>query len=194
MNIKKLDKSRYFYILILIITAIAAIWLSLVVNWGTEENYNIVALWAAVLLTLACLTVDFLFFYHIGGWKKVLFTLISVIFILLGTEYLLSSFIHLFPRLYQPSASLIWENSPNLNAFEDEKHGFSVSTDSNGFRNREISKNKEDAQIRIMVLGDSTAFGWPHSDHKNFPWFLEKELRLIINKKDIRVINTAVSG
>lgn len=187
-------KSRSFYLIIIIVFAIISIWLSIVVSWGSEEDYYQVSFWAAVLLSLFYLLADFLFLSGLKGWKKTLAVLLSVFLILAGSEYLTRSFMNLYPRLYSPSPALIWENTPNLNAMNDENRDFTVTTDSNGFRNNEISQKKKKGQFRIMVTGDSAAFGWPLRDRENFSWYLQEELRRTLPDRDFTVINAAVSG
>ena len=192
-NLKQ-GKSRIPYLAIIIITAIITIYLSLIVSWKTEEDYYTVVFWGLSSLSLLYLVIDFLFLDKLRGWKKILFVACSVILILTGTEYFTRTFMKLFPRMYKPSPSLIWKNTPNLNAIEDQQQDFTVSTDHNGFRNYPASLKKPKDQFRIMVVGDSTAFGWPLGDRENFSWYLEKNLRTNFPGKDFRVINAAVCG
>lgn len=187
-------KLRRIYLVFIIVVAIISIWLSIVVSWGAEEDYYQVSFWAIVLLSLFYLLADFLFFSGLKGWKKALTVILSIVLILAGSEYFTRTFMNLYPRLYTPSPALIWENTPNLNAVKDENRGFTVTTDSHGFRNDEISQDKKPGQFRIMVLGDSTAFGWPLDDRENFSYQLEKDLKRTLPGKDFRVINAAVSG
>ncbi len=191
---KKPNKSRQIYLIIIIIFAVISIWLSIVVSWGAGEDYYQVSFWAVALLSLFYLMTDFLFLYNLKGWKKNLTVILSIILILAGSEYFTRSFMNLYPRLYTQSPALIWENTHNLNALKDENRGFTVTTDSHGFRNDETPINKKTGQFRIMVIGDSTAFGWPLDDRENFSYQLEKNLKRTLPGKDLRVINAAVSG
>lgn len=188
------DKSRRIYLAVIILFALISIWLSVTVSWGAEEDYYQVSFWAVVLLSLCYLIIDFLFLYAIKGWKKAAAVIFSVIIILAGSEYFTRTFMNLYPRLYTPSPSLVWENTPNLNAKKDENRNFTVTTDSHGFRNNEISPEKKTGQFRIMLIGDSAAFGWPLNDRQNFSWFLQKNLRRTLPGKDFTVINAAVCG
>ncbi|MEW6235296.1 MAG: GDSL-type esterase/lipase family protein [Candidatus Omnitrophota bacterium] len=53
---------------------------------------------------------------------------------------------------------------------------FTVSTNSYGMRNPEISSHKKPGTIRAAIIGDSIAFGWGIREEKAFPRLLEQGL------------------
>jgi lysophospholipase L1-like esterase len=68
-----------------------------------------------------------------------------------------------------------------------------VTINSDGFRGKDYSLEKPNNTIRILVLGDSVAFGWGVNDNETFPVFLEKMLNKDSQKK-YEVLNLAVPG
>lgn len=82
-----------------------------------------------------------------------------------------------------------WRNIPNWRA---STRGFSLSINSKGLRDREYTYEKPEAVKRILVLGDSFAWGYGVSDHEIFTEVLET--RLEQNPTAWEVINTGVSG
>jgi lysophospholipase L1-like esterase len=74
--------------------------------------------------------------------------------------------------------------------------GHDVVVGSHGMRNRETPLAKPAGVFRILVLGDSVAFGWGVAEKESFPRVLEERLaRLGLPPgKQVEVINSAVPG
>lgn len=69
-----------------------------------------------------------------------------------------------------------------------------TQTNSQGFRDREITTKKPDT-VRIVVVGDSFVFGHGISENEyTYPNQLEIVLKKKFPKKDIEVLNTGVKG
>lgn len=68
-----------------------------------------------------------------------------------------------------------------------------VTINSNGFRGKEYSIEKPNNTIRVLVLGDSVAFGWGVNENETFSVVLEKMLNSDAQKK-YEVLNLAVPG
>lgn len=73
--------------------------------------------------------------------------------------------------------------------------GVPFTTNSFGYRNREISVAKPENTKRILVLGDSISFGHGVHDEETFSYLLEKSLNQHFSREEkksaIEVINTA---
>ncbi len=63
------------------------------------------------------------------------------------------------------------QHRPNSHAF---LLGAEVQINSLGLRNHEIYMNKPPGTYRVVVLGDSTTFGWGVHTEKLYPYLLEK--------------------
>ncbi|MCD4785855.1 MAG: hypothetical protein K8T10_18715 [Candidatus Eremiobacteraeota bacterium] len=151
---------------------------------------------AGIAMLLACITfylcLDFLFFYRLKGWKKALSIVLSLVFIFTCTECAMSHYLKVEELMHRPHPTLFWELSPgllNMNLLQDK-----VFTNSHGFRSPEISMKKPPGQYRVMVLGDSSAFGFGVADDETFGAILSRDLRKKYPQKDVRFINGAVSG
>lgn len=80
---------------------------------------------------------------------------------------------------------------PNQKGWIDD--GF-VTTNSRGFRGREVDAPKPPGRIRMVALGDSVTFGWGVNDADTFCSQLEHELRSQHPGVDLEVVNLAVPG
>jgi hypothetical protein len=89
--------------------------------------------------------------------------------------------------LYDPT--LGWRNVPNWTA---TTHGYRLSINSRGLRDREHSYKKPPGVRRVLVLGDSFAWGYGVGDRNIFPEVLER--RFESSGRNWQVINTGVSG
>jgi len=95
---------------------------------------------------------------------------------------------------YRPDPDLNWFNRPLLRDHVDETDRMPKSTNSLGFRGApEVPAEKQDDEIRIMVVGDSTAFGYGVPDQNTFSQVIEKTLRDKTGK-NVTVVNTASPG
>ncbi|MEC8192267.1 MAG: SGNH/GDSL hydrolase family protein [Myxococcota bacterium] len=70
---------------------------------------------------------------------------------------------------YKPNAMGQWRMTPNLQSHRmtgmREPHNFRISTNADGFRTAEAAA-PSDARTRVVVMGDSTVFGWGVEDHE----------------------------
>lgn len=69
-----------------------------------------------------------------------------------------------------------------------------VASNSDGFRDREFSKEKPPGVKRICVVGDSVTFGWLQKPEDIFPVHLEGLLNAMPNASRFEVYNMAVGG
>ena len=78
--------------------------------------------------------------------------------------------------------------------------GKTVTINSEGLRNPEVSRQKAESGYRILVLGDSVAFGWGVDEQEAFPRCIEKKLNDAPQRPGqearthYEVINAAVPG
>jgi lysophospholipase L1-like esterase len=70
--------------------------------------------------------------------------------------------------------------------------GVPVRVNRFGLRGAEIAREPEDDARRILVLGDSAAYGWGLAEVDTFPFLLGEELRRL--GLDVEVLNAAVPG
>ena len=144
-----------------------------------------------VLVTIY-LCLDLILFEKLKGWKKALSVILSLLVIFGTTEYVMGYFARIKPVMNRPHPTLFWETSPNL--LDVNMGPAKVMTNSHGFRSPEISRKKPQGQYRVMVLGDSSAFGHFVKNDETFGAVLAKKLRKKNKGKDIRLINAAVLG
>ncbi len=79
--------------------------------------------------------------------------------------------------------------------FSGISHGnHHVRINSLGFRGREYPEQKGETTRRILILGDSVAFGLYRKEEHIFPSMLEKYLNRIDDPWNYEVLNSAVSG
>jgi len=90
---------------------------------------------------------------------------------------------------FQYDSQLGWVNVPG---FRGQTYGKRLTINSTGLRNREVAFEKPAGVGRILVLGDSFAWGQGVADEDTFATILEKSLADSGRKWE--VINTAVSG
>ncbi len=85
-----------------------------------------------------------------------------------------------------------WQNPPNST---QECFGSEVRVDSHGFRGPEISTHKPRHTFRVLVLGDSFAWGWGVAENETVPHFLEDRIRGALGSEPrVEVANAGVSG
>ncbi len=86
------------------------------------------------------------------------------------------------------------QHRPNSHAF---LLGAEVQINSLGLRNHEIYMNKPPGTYRVVVLGDSTTFGWGVHTEKLYPYLLEKSFNANPPSqqwKNYEVINTGIGN
>ena len=67
-----------------------------------------------------------------------------------------------------------------------------VSINRDGLRDREHAKEKAAGSVRILMLGDSTLFGWGVKQDETIPALLEQDLNKEAPDPFVEVINTGV--
>ena len=80
----------------------------------------------------------------------------------------------------------LYRHKPN---FDLDLGSFRLVTNSLGFRGPEVSVDKPPGTVRILVLGDSVAFGWGVDDEATFLRRFEQQLATQLGKP-VEVINT----
>jgi hypothetical protein len=98
-------------------------------------------------------------------------------------------------QLKQPVANpeLSFVHAPNRSAF---LMGAPVSINSHGLRDREYSEEKPPNVYRVMMLGDSTTFGWGVLEEDTAAKFLERKLNAHLppGYDKVEVINAGVGN
>src|ERR1700733_9025572 len=98
-------------------------------------------------------------------------------------------------KLKAPVANpgLSFAHAPNRSAF---LMGVPVSINSDGLRDREFSLEKPSGVYRVMMLGDSTTFGWGVKPEDTAAKFLERKLNadLPAGYNRVEVMNTGVGN
>lgn len=152
-----------------------------------------------IIAFLAMLSIYFLADCFLGfrlkGIKKALFVLVSVFLVFVAVEVSMNTYIRKHPPLHRPHPSSLWEVYPHHND-RINIGGIigTLKTDSHGFRGEEVSLKKPPGTFRIMILGDSSAFGYGVNQDEVFAEVLKKMLREKYPDKKIEVINGAVMG
>jgi lysophospholipase L1-like esterase len=93
--------------------------------------------------------------------------------------------------VYRADRQVRYVLSPNQKGWVDD--GF-VTTNSRGFRGREVDIPKPSGRLRIVALGDSVTFGWGVNDADTFCSQLEHDLRTQHPGVDLEVVNLGVPG
>ena len=151
-----------------------------------------VGIGAFLFLITLYLCFDFILFEKLKGWKKALSVILSVLLIIAGTEFVMDFYANNDPVMNRPHPTLFWEVSPNIMTVRMGPG--KVLSNSHGFRSPEITIKKPEGQYRVMILGDSSAFGHFVNNDQTFGAVLVKMLRQKYPGKDIRLINAAVLG
>lgn len=135
--------------------------------------------------------------------KKLLFSIITLFISVCILELSVRVLIHTKSILMEPDkhSSIIEEDGyvrlkPRF-IHIDEVSGNTFSTNSLGFRGREIGERKPDKTVRIIALGGSTTFGIGSSDNSHtYPSLLETKLNRSQEVPNINfeVINAGIPG
>jgi hypothetical protein len=96
-------------------------------------------------------------------------------------------------ELKRPVANpnLSFAHAPNRSAF---LMGVPVSINSHGLRDREYSEAKPPGVTRILMLGDSTTFGWGVREEDTVAKILERELNKLDSSHPFEVLNSGVGN
>lgn len=158
---------------------------------GTEK-VGLIILLASVFFYLLT---DSLFAFGWRGWKKAVYVVIWIILIVGSMEYAMSAYIRRHPPLHRPHPVYLWELFPDHEGTTDVG-GFlcKLKVNCHGFRGNEVSKKKPADTFRIMILGDSSAFGYGVNQKEVFASVLEDKLSRKYRDRKIEVINAAVPG
>lgn len=101
-------------------------------------------------------------------------------------------FIDTPPGLFRPSPTRAFEHRPNFRG--KDIRGNPIQINSRGFRDREHLVPKPTAAYRILVLGDSVAFGDGLRAEETFVKRLEQGLNPNPSGKTVEVLNAGVRG
>jgi hypothetical protein len=94
-------------------------------------------------------------------------------------------------QVHESDRHLFWKNRADVDVVW---RGARVRTNSLGLRDDEVPPVKGDDEYRILVLGESTAFGDEIEKDESFPEVLEEDLDRRSPHCRISVINAAVTG
>ena len=95
------------------------------------------------------------------------------------------------PRLYAPNPITVYATRP---AFQGDFAGAWVSINSEGLRGGEVPAQKQPQELRVLILGDSVAFGQGVPQDEVFAARLEALLETDGTRRTYRVINAGVPG
>ncbi len=128
-------------------------------------------------------------------WKKIIFTLIVVLFAF-GVPELVLRAMGLPEELYK--RGIFWGIEPNLvnEPFLHKERGtyFKVSTNSRSLRYKEVPVGRQPRTVRLLALGDSTTFGWGVEQDETYPANLERILQEKHPEVVVQVLNGGVPG
>ncbi|MCD4785709.1 MAG: hypothetical protein K8T10_17950 [Candidatus Eremiobacteraeota bacterium] len=158
---------------------------------GTEKVGLIVLLIAVFVYLLT----DSLFAFRWRGWKKSVYVVIWILLIVGSMEYAMGAHVRKHPPLHRPHPAYLWELFPGHEGTTDVG-GFTckLKVNGHGFRGDEVSKKKPADTFRIMILGDSSAFGYGVNQNEVFANVLGEKLGRKYRERKIEVINAAVPG
>lgn len=98
------------------------------------------------------------------------------------------------PTMFLPDAELFWKLTPNLHNFHNVVGGETVSTNSLGWRAPEAPPAKANHEYRVMVLGDSSAYGLGVAEEETFAAGLGRLLAAGLPGKAVQAFNAACPG
>lgn len=102
---------------------------------------------------------------------------------------------HKYLYRWHPSAGYVLNSHYRYRpdkARQPDQHDFKITTNSHGFRSREVSFKK--GGYRVLMLGDSFTFGTGVNDEETFSWLLEDVLRSTPGYEKAEVLNAGTSG
>jgi len=141
------------------------------------------------------LLADCLLAFKLRGWKKAIYLIFWIVLIIGSMEYAMGIYIKKHPPLHRPHPSYLWELYPNHEGTTDVG-GYirTLKVNSHGFRGDEVKTRKLPGIFRIMILGDSSAFGYGVNQNEVFSSVLEDNLSKKYKDIKIEVVNAAVPG
>lgn len=96
--------------------------------------------------------------------------------------------VHLLPNI-----SKVVKNTFSLIP-SDRERGYTLTSNSLGFRSPEATPEKPDGTFRILVFGDSSSFGWGVNAEESWSVLLQDELQRRYPATRIEVVNFAIPG
>jgi lysophospholipase L1-like esterase len=151
------------------------------------ESAKFAALYTGLMMVGFVVIIQFFVIKNLTGWKKAIAIVLTVAVFFGGIEYALRIELKESISRYRPHPQLLWELRPN-------KQGQRFAVNSWGMRCKEFPLEKEPNEYRIMILGDSSAFGAGIEDGRRFSDILEEKLQVEYPDRKIRVVNAAVEG
>jgi hypothetical protein len=126
--------------------------------------------------------------------RKILSTITILVFTtiaLISMEVLSQMYVYIIAKrgkLFKPDLVVGWKNLPNLNLVRLNSNGeeWRVRTDKNGIRGSSVWKNENN--VRVLILGDSFAFGEGISINARFDSVIKKKML------SLAIINMGVMG
>lgn len=112
----------------------------------------------------------------------------AIVLLSLEIRYRLTDKYHVAGISYSENELWRWRSNLQTKEWNEEIGGYTVYTDSKGFRNEDKNYSKSDA-IRILVIGDSYTAGLTHPKDKIYTTLLEQQLRK--DGKNVEVYNMA---
>lgn len=94
-------------------------------------------------------------------------------------------------RVHESDRELFWRNRPNVDV---QWQGVRIRTNRLGLRDDEVPATRGEDELRILVLGESTAFGAEVEQEESFVELLEQDLDRRLPACRVSVINAAVTG
>ncbi|MCE1247307.1 MAG: SGNH/GDSL hydrolase family protein [Firmicutes bacterium] len=145
---------------------------------GSEE----IACTGIIMLVVYIVLLNIFIVSKLRGVKAFLVNLIIILFFFGALEFAVRNYSSRHYSQYRPDPELIWKLTPG------------GRNNSEGFRTGEIPGNKEPNEFRIIIAGDSSAYGLGIENGNRFGDILETILQQKHPDKKIRVINTACPG
>ncbi|MCE1248396.1 MAG: SGNH/GDSL hydrolase family protein [Firmicutes bacterium] len=158
---------------------------------GSEKPGIIVLMWTS----FAFILFNVFFGSKIRGWKKAISVVVWVLIIFCSTEYAIDNAIRKNPPLHRPHPAFLWELFPGRSGMTNTGNAVRyLSVNKYGFRYGDVQEKKPDGVTRIMVIGDSAAFGYGMNQDETFSALVEKQLNENHPGRKFEVINAAVPG
>lgn len=158
---------------------------------GSEKAGILALIWSSY----AFIVFNFFIGSKLRGWKKGLSVILWICIIMFSVEFSINEAIRKNPPLHRPHPSFLWELYPDRSGMTNTGGAVRyLEVNKDGFRGKDISTTKPAGTTRIMVIGDSAAFGYAMNQDETFSAILEKILNEKHPDKKFEVINTAVPG
>ncbi len=153
-----------------------------------------VALASFFVLSSIYLLGEYFFLKHFKGLVRGLITFLCVVLIWAGMEGACWWYVMKHPPLHRPHPVYLWEVFPNHHG--EVMLGRPIRVDINrwGFRGKDVRRKKGENTYRIMIIGDSSAFGYGIDEGGVFSELLQRILQRRYPNIKIEVINAAVAG